>query len=65
MTDQLTSSTPTQNDKIMAALAHVSALLPMMGVIAPIIIWAIQKDKYWRRDIHPLWNCWRYYDISG
>jgi hypothetical protein len=40
MTDQLTSLTPTQNDKIMAGLAHVSALLPMMGVIAPIIIWA-------------------------
>jgi len=38
-------STPSQNDKIMAALAHVSALLPFMGVIAPIIIWATQKDK--------------------
>jgi uncharacterized protein len=36
---------PTQNDKIMAALAHVSALLPFMGVIAPIVIWATQKDK--------------------
>jgi uncharacterized Tic20 family protein len=45
MSEQLTSSIPTQNDKIMAALAHVSALLPMMGVIAPIIIWATQKDK--------------------
>ena len=45
MSEQLTSSVPTQNDKIMAALAHVSALLPMMGVIAPIIIWATQKDK--------------------
>ena len=38
-------STPSQNDKIMAALAHISALLPFMGVIAPIIIWATQKDK--------------------
>ncbi|RIK29867.1 MAG: hypothetical protein DCC56_10840 [Anaerolineae bacterium] len=36
---------PNQNDKIMAALAHVSAILPFMGVIAPIIIWATQKDK--------------------
>ena len=34
-----------QNDRIMAALAHVTALLPMMGVIAPIVIWATQKDK--------------------
>lgn len=38
-------SIPSQNDKIMAALAHVSAILPFMGVIAPIIIWATQKDK--------------------
>lgn len=39
------NSIPSQNDKIMAALAHISALLPLMGVIAPIIIWATQKDK--------------------
>jgi len=45
MTEQISTSEPTQNDKIMAALAHVSAMLPMMGVIAPIIIWATQKDK--------------------
>lgn len=38
-------SSPSQNDKIMAALAHVSAVLPFMGVIAPIIIWVTQKDK--------------------
>jgi uncharacterized Tic20 family protein len=38
-------SIPNQNDKIMAALAHISALLPLMGVIAPIVIWATQKDK--------------------
>lgn len=38
-------STLAQNDKIMAALAHVSAILPLMGVIAPIVIWATQKDK--------------------
>ena len=37
--------TPNQNDRIMAALAHISALLPFMGVIAPIIIWVTQKDK--------------------
>jgi uncharacterized protein len=38
-------SIPSQNDKIMAALAHVSAILPFMGVITPIVIWATQKDK--------------------
>jgi hypothetical protein len=36
---------PTQDDRIMAALAHASAILPFMGIIAPIIIWATQKDK--------------------
>ena len=45
MTDPVPDPKSTQNDKIMAALAHVSALLPLMGVIAPIIIWATQKDK--------------------
>lgn len=34
-----------QNDRIMAALAHITAILPVMGVIAPIIIWATQRDK--------------------
>jgi uncharacterized Tic20 family protein len=37
--------TPNQDERVMAALSHVSALLPMMGVIAPIIIWATQKEK--------------------
>ncbi len=45
MTENTASSMPAQNDKIMAALAHVSAILPFMGVIAPIVIWATQKDK--------------------
>jgi uncharacterized Tic20 family protein len=36
---------PTQDDRIMAALAHVSILLPFTGLIAPIIIWATQKSK--------------------
>jgi uncharacterized Tic20 family protein len=37
--------TPTQDERVMAALAHISALLPMMGVIAPIVIWVTQKEK--------------------
>jgi uncharacterized Tic20 family protein len=45
MTENSAFSAPTQNDKIMAALAHVSAILPFMGIIAPIVIWATQKDK--------------------
>jgi uncharacterized Tic20 family protein len=37
--------TPAQDARVMAALSHASALLPMMGVIAPIIIWVTQKEK--------------------
>lgn len=44
MTTPSTTS-PNPNDKIMAALAHISAILPFMGVIAPIVIWVTQKDK--------------------
>ena len=36
---------PTQDERVMAALSHASALLPMMGVIAPIVIWVTQKEK--------------------
>jgi uncharacterized protein len=39
------SLTPTQDERVMAALSHVSALLPLMGIIAPIIIWVTQKEK--------------------
>ncbi|MDD5466326.1 MAG: DUF4870 domain-containing protein [Anaerolineales bacterium] len=34
-----------QNDRIMAALAHISAVLPLMGVIAAISIWATQRER--------------------
>jgi uncharacterized Tic20 family protein len=36
---------PTQDERVMAALSHGSALLPMLGIIAPIIIWVTQKEK--------------------
>jgi uncharacterized Tic20 family protein len=34
-----------QDERIMAALAHGSILLPMTGVIAPIVIWITQREK--------------------
>jgi uncharacterized Tic20 family protein len=36
---------PTQDDRVMAALAHGSAILFGMGAIAAVVIWATQKDK--------------------
>lgn len=37
-------SNPTQEERIMAALAHASGLLPGMGLVAAVVIWATQKD---------------------
>jgi uncharacterized Tic20 family protein len=45
MTESTVPQTNSQNEHIMAALSHATALIPMMGVIAPIIIWVTQKDK--------------------
>lgn len=39
------SPNPNQDERVMAALAHVAAILPLMGVIAPIIIWVTQREK--------------------
>jgi uncharacterized Tic20 family protein len=42
---ELDTLTPTQDERVMAALAHVSTLLPMMGMLASMLIWITQKDK--------------------
>jgi len=39
------STFPSQDERVMAALANISVLVPFMGLIAPIAIWATQKDK--------------------
>jgi uncharacterized Tic20 family protein len=39
------SNQSTPDERVMAALAHISVLLPLMGTIAPIVIWVTQKDK--------------------
>lgn len=41
----LDSLTPSQDERVMAALAQISVLVPFLGVIAPIVIWVTQKDK--------------------
>lgn len=42
MNDQ---STPSQDDKIVGAIEHAAALLPMWGIIAPALIWLTQREK--------------------
>lgn len=36
---------PSQEDKIMAALAHICVILPLWGLVGAIVIWATQKEK--------------------
>src|SRR3990170_6392259 len=36
---------PSQDERIMAALAHAGIILPFTGILAPIVIWVTQKDK--------------------
>jgi uncharacterized Tic20 family protein len=38
-------SLPSQDERILAALAHAGIILPLMGILAPIFIWVTQKDK--------------------
>lgn len=40
-----TNPAPNQDERIMAALAHGSIILPLWGVIGPIIVWVTQKEK--------------------
>lgn len=40
-----TSSISTQDERIMAALAHVSIIIPYAGFAVPAIVWVTQKDK--------------------
>jgi uncharacterized Tic20 family protein len=35
----------TQDEKIMAALGHATIVWPGMGILAPVIIWATQREK--------------------
>jgi uncharacterized Tic20 family protein len=36
---------PTQDERVTAALAHATAILPGLGSIGAIVIWATQKDR--------------------
>jgi len=36
---------PSQDDKVVAALGHAAAILPMWGVVVPVLIWVTQREK--------------------
>lgn len=37
--------TPSQDDKVVGALAHAAAILPMWGIVVPVLIWVSQREK--------------------
>lgn len=39
------SAEATQDDRILAALAHASVILPFWGLIGAIVVWATQREK--------------------
>ncbi|MCP4538218.1 MAG: DUF4870 domain-containing protein [Chloroflexi bacterium] len=45
MESENTTSEVTQDERILAALAHASVILPLWGLIAAIVIWATQREK--------------------
>lgn len=45
MTEDKSPQMSPQDERVMAGISHISALIPMMGLFAPIIIWVTQKDK--------------------
>jgi len=46
VTDEAASARkPTQDERVTADLAHATAILPVMGVLAGVVIWATQKEK--------------------
>ena len=34
-----------QDEKIMAAIGHATIIWPVMGIIAPLVVWATQREK--------------------
>ncbi len=40
-----TSEVLTQDEKVMAAIAHAGVIWPTLGLVAPLVIWGTQRDK--------------------
>ena len=39
------TTTPSQDERIMAALSHGAVLIPIWGIVIAVIVWITQKDK--------------------
>lgn len=43
--ENASNETVTQDERILAALAHASVILPFWGLIGAIVVWATQREK--------------------
>jgi uncharacterized Tic20 family protein len=39
------ANSPSQDETIMAAIGHVTIIWPVLGIIAPVVLWATQREK--------------------
>ena len=39
------AGSPTQDERVMAAVAHATIIFPAVGLIGPLIIWGTQREK--------------------
>jgi uncharacterized Tic20 family protein len=40
-----TMQASTQDEKIMAAIGHATIIWPVVGILAPLVVWATQREK--------------------
>jgi len=40
-----TAQGSTQDEKIMAAIGHATIIWPLVGIVAPLVVWATQREK--------------------
>jgi uncharacterized protein len=45
MPDEYPLTTPTSDERTMAILSHILAIVPGIGIFGPLVIWLIKKDE--------------------
>ena len=45
MPEKSADCNPSQDERLVSALAHITILLPLIGIIAPIVIYVTQREK--------------------
>jgi hypothetical protein len=45
MSARAESSISTQDERVLAAIAHATIIWPAIGILAPLVVWATQREK--------------------